>query len=56
MFTLAKALGMTVSQLSDALTLEEVIGWSAYFSLKADEDQKEKDRVQNASATRVQTR
>jgi hypothetical protein len=56
MFSLAKELGMTVSQLSKEITIEEVIGWSAYFSLKDDEERRERDRVQNASASRVQTR
>lgn len=56
MFSLAKELGMTVSQLTNELTIEEVIGWSAYFSLKADEEEREKDKVQKAAATRQQTR
>ena len=56
MFSLAKELGMTVSQLSAHLTMEELMGWSAYFRLKNEEDQKEKDKVQRGSATRVQTR
>mgnify|MGYP003134275340 CR=1 FL=1 len=47
---------MTVVQLSEELTMEEVIGWSAYFSLKNEEDEKEKGRVQRANASRVQTR
>lgn len=53
MFSLAKELGMTVSQLSKELTLEEVIGWSGYFSLKAEEEDKERDRVQKSSAART---
>ena len=56
MFSLAKELGMTVSQLTRELTFEEIIGWSAYFSLKADEEEREKDKVQKAAATRQQTR
>ena len=56
MFALAKELGMTVSQLSQELTMEEVVGWSAYFSLKEEEERKEKDRVQNSSAVRTQKR
>ncbi len=56
MFSLAKELGMTLSQLSRELTIEEIIGWSAYFSLKAEEDDKARDKVQRAAATRQQTR
>ena len=47
---------MTVSRLSSEITIEEVISWSAYFSLKADQEERERNRVQNANATRVQTR
>ena len=47
---------MTVSQLTNELTIEEVIGWSAYFSLKADEEEKDRDKVHRAAATRQQTR
>jgi len=56
MFSLAKELGMTVSQLSNDLTMEELIGWSAYFSLKNEESEKEQDKVQRGAASRVQTR
>ena len=56
MFSLAKELGMTVVQLSEHLTLEELIGWSAYFALKSEESEREQDRVQKGAATRVQTR
>ena len=56
MFSLAKELGMTVSQLSNNLTMEELVGWSAYFALKNEEDEREKDRVQRSAASRVQTR
>ena len=56
MFALAKELGMTVSQLSNNLTMEELVGWSAYFALKNEEDEREKDKVQKGTASRVQTR
>jgi hypothetical protein len=56
MFSLAKELGMTVSQLSKELTMEEVVGWSGYFALKNEEDARDRDRVQKSGATRVQTR
>tara|TARA_Y100001963_G_C6587500_1_gene356424 strand:+ start:120 stop:263 length:144 start_codon:yes stop_codon:yes gene_type:complete len=47
---------MTVSQLSRELTMEEIIGWSAYFVLENEKSEKEKDRVQTSAASRVQTR
>ena len=56
MFSLAKELGMTVSQLSNDLTMEELMGWSAYFALKNEEDEREKDKVQRGSASRTQSR
>ena len=52
MFSLAKELGMTVSQLSNDLTMEELIGWSAYFALKNEEDERERDKIQRGGATR----
>ena len=56
MFSLAKELGMTVARLANELTMEEVMGWSAYFALKHEEDEREKDKVQKGTASRVQTR
>lgn len=47
---------MTVSQLSRELTMEELIGWSAYFALENEKHEKERDRVQASAASRVQTR
>ena len=32
-FGVAKELGMTVQQLHDNITLEELLGWSCYFSI-----------------------
>ena len=56
MFSLAKELGMTVSQLSNDLTMEELIGWSAYFAFKHEEEEREKDKVQRGTASRTQSR
>mgnify|MGYP003153336254 CR=1 FL=1 len=47
---------MTVGQLSQELTMEEVIGWSAYFALENEERKKDADRVQRGTASQVQTR
>lgn len=32
-FGVAKELGMTLQQLNDNISLEELLGWSAYFSI-----------------------
>lgn len=32
-FGVAKELGMTVQQLHDNISLEELLGWSAYFGI-----------------------
>ena len=33
-FFLATELGMTVSELQDRMTFEELVGWSAYYEIK----------------------
>ena len=39
-FGLAKELGMTVQQLHENITVEELIGWSAYFGIINKEQEK----------------
>lgn len=56
MFSLAKELGMTVSDLCQKLTVEEMTGWVAYFSVKAEKEEKERDKVQRGAASRLQSR
>ena len=44
---------MTVAQLSQTLTQEELIGWAAFFELKNEQEEK---AIQNAKASsRAQT-
>ena len=45
MFFLAKELGMTLALLTTHLTQEELIGWAAFYELKADEEQKTMDNA-----------
>ena len=45
---------MTVRRLSQELTQEELIAWAAYFELKNEEAQKERDRVQRGRGGRTQ--
>jgi hypothetical protein len=56
MFSLAKELGTTVTQLSQVLTREEMIGWAAYFKIQSDDMERDRDAVQRSSASRTQTR
>ena len=56
MFSLAKELGMTLRQLANEMTREEMIGWAAYFALKNEEEEKQRDSVQRGRANRVQGR
>ena len=40
-FGVAKELGMTVQQLHENITLEELLGWSAYFGILNKEQEAE---------------
>ena len=42
-FGVAKELGMTIQQLHENITLEELLGWSAYFGI-LNRDQEEQMR------------
>ena len=44
-FGVAKELGMSLSQVRATMTPEELIGWSAYFKVVNDEQQKEMDKA-----------
>jgi hypothetical protein len=37
-FTVAEKLGMTLGQLREAMTTEELFAWSAYYSIRAEEE------------------
>ena len=47
-FGVAKELGMTLQQLNDNISLEELLGWSAYFSIL----NKQQDEAMKASRRR----
>ena len=47
---------MTLRQLANEMTREEMIGWAAYFALKNEEEEKQRDSVQRGRANRVQGR
>ena len=43
-FFVAEKLGMTLADLRARMSLEELTGWSAYLSVKADREEKEMER------------
>lgn len=53
MFFLAKELGMTLAQLSQYLTKEELIGWAAFYELKAENDEKVMDNARTGRGART---
>jgi len=50
LFSLAKELGMTLRQLTENLTREELVSWVAFFELKHEEEEKHKEQVQKKQA------
>ena len=43
-FFIAEKLGMTLADLRASMSLEELLGWSAYLSVKSDREEKEMER------------
>ncbi len=56
MYSLAKELGKTVVELCETLTIEEMIGWAAYFELEHEEYEKLKEKAQTNSALKGRKR
>ena len=53
-FFIAEKLGMTLAQLRAGMSMEELVAWSAYCSVKSDREQKEMERSrQQAQYRRV---
>tara|TARA_R100000781_G_scaffold62586_2_gene39728 strand:- start:287 stop:460 length:174 start_codon:yes stop_codon:yes gene_type:complete len=48
-YSLANELKKSVSELCQTLTVEEMIGWAAFFELKNEEEKKEMDKIQKRS-------
>jgi len=44
---------MTVRQLASQLTQEELIGWAAFYELKAEEEEKVMDRAKTGRGART---
>ena len=53
-FFIAEKLGMTLAELRAKMSFEELLGWSAYLSLKSDREEKEMEKArQQAQLRRV---
>ena len=48
-YSLANELKKSVSELCQTLTLEEMIGWAAFYDIRNEEQKKEQDRIQRRS-------
>lgn len=48
-YSLANELKKSVSELCQTLTLEEMIGWAAFYDIRNEEQKKEQDRTQRRS-------
>lgn len=55
MFFLAKELGMTVLDLTERLTHEELVAWAAFYELRAEEEERSMDRARNGRGARTMT-
>ena len=48
-YSLANELIKSVSELCKTLTLEEMIGWAAFYDIRNEEQKKEQDKTQRRS-------
>jgi hypothetical protein len=48
-YSLANELKKSVSELCKTLTVEEMIGWAAFYELRNEQEKKEIDKVQKRS-------
>ena len=53
---MAKELKKTVAELSETLTVEEMIGWAAYSEIEYEEYEKQKEQAQRNSALKGKRR
>ena len=49
-------MGKTVAELSDTLTVEEMIGWAAYAEIEHEEYEKQREQAQKTNALRGKRR
>ena len=48
-YSLANEVKTSVSELCETLTLEEMIGWAAFYDIRNEEQKKEQDKTQRRS-------
>ena len=48
-YSLANELKKSVSELCETLTVEEMIGWAAFYDIRNEEQKKEQDKIQRRS-------
>ena len=48
-YSLANELKKSVSELCETLTLEEMIGWAAFYDIRNEEQKKEQDKIHRRS-------
>tara|TARA_R100000322_G_scaffold101164_1_gene64092 strand:+ start:212 stop:385 length:174 start_codon:yes stop_codon:yes gene_type:complete len=48
-YSLANELKKSVNELCQTLTLEEMIGWAAFYDIRNEEQKKEQDKTQRRS-------
>ena len=53
---MAKELGKTVAELSQSLTVEEMMGWAAFGEIENENFEKQKEQAQRNSALRGRKR
>ena len=53
---MAKELGKTVAELSETLTVEEMIGWAAYAEIEHENFEKQRQEAQRSSALKGRKR
>ena len=51
-YSLANELKKSVNELCETLTLEEMIGWAAFYEIRNEEQKKEQDQTQRRSVLR----
>jgi len=51
-YSLANELKKSVSELCETLTLEEMIGWAAFYDIRNEEQKKQQDQTQRRSVIR----
>ena len=51
-FFIAEKLGMTLAGLRASMSFEELLGWSAYLSVKSDREEKEMEKARQQAQYR----